>query len=134
MPIVAVTMSLPAARKQAEAAASGTVGPEPAPPPRRRAKAGYLRLLPGMRWLLVFFLVPTIQLAATSLYDPNGTLDTGYAMTWSFSNYWHALTTNSRPSYAMCRMLVCQMSRSSTVGAHQMSRPFAYIAVRSSGM
>ena len=40
-----------------------------------------------MLWLVVFFLVPTIQLAATSLYDPNGSLDTGYAMTWSFSNY-----------------------------------------------
>ena len=81
----------------AEAAASGTVGPEPPPPLRRRSKAGYLLLLPGMLWLIVFFLVPTIQLAATSLYDPNGTLDTGYAMTWSFPNYWHALTTYQAP-------------------------------------
>ena len=81
----------------AEAAASGTVGPEPPPPLRRRSKAGYLLLLPGMLWLIVFFLVPTIQLAATSLYDPNGTLDTGYAMTWSFPNYWHALTTYEAP-------------------------------------
>ena len=31
--------------------------------------------------------MPTPQLVATSLYDPNGSLDTGYAMTWSFSNY-----------------------------------------------
>ena len=81
----------------AEAAASGTVGPEPPPPLRRRSMAGYLLLLPGMLWLIVFFLVPTIQLAATSLYDPNGTLDTGYAMTWSFPNYWHALTTYEAP-------------------------------------
>jgi spermidine/putrescine transport system permease protein len=50
-----------------------------------------------MLWLVVFFLVPTIQLAATSLYDPNGSLDTGYAMTWSFSNYWHALSSFQAP-------------------------------------
>ena len=75
----------------AEVAASGTVGPEPEPPRRRSSKTGYLLMLPGMLWLIVFFLVPTIQLAATSLYDPNGSLDTGYAMTWSISNYWHAL-------------------------------------------
>ena len=81
----------------AEVAASGTVGPEPEPPRRRPSKAGYLLLLPGMLWLIVFFLVPTIQLAATSLYDPNGSLDTGYAMTWSISNYWHALQSFQAP-------------------------------------
>jgi spermidine/putrescine transport system permease protein len=31
--------------------------------------------------------VPLIQLLATSLYDPSGSLETGYAMTWQFSNY-----------------------------------------------
>src|SRR6476646_3472477 len=50
-----------------------------------------------MLWLVVFFLVPTIQLAATSLYDPNGSLDTGYAMTWSFPNYLHALQSYQAP-------------------------------------
>jgi spermidine/putrescine transport system permease protein len=79
-------------------AVGGTVGNEPVPPSRRRrSPAGYLLLLPGLLWLVVFFLVPTIQLAATSLYDPNGSLDTGYAMTWSFSNYWHALSTYQAP-------------------------------------
>ena len=69
-----------------------------APPPRRRrSRTGYLLLLPGMLWLVVFFLLPTIQLVATSLYDPNGSLDTGYAMTWSFSNYWHALSSFQAP-------------------------------------
>jgi spermidine/putrescine transport system permease protein len=66
-----------------------------APPPgaRRRSKVGYLLLLPGIAWLLVFFAVPTVQLVATSLYDPNGSLDTGYAMTWEFANYLEALST-----------------------------------------
>jgi spermidine/putrescine transport system permease protein len=85
-------MSLAAAEVAEE-----TVGHKPVVPGRRPSRAGYLLLLPGMLWLVVFFLVPTIQLAATSLYDPNGTLDTGYAMTWSFSNYWHALTSYEAP-------------------------------------
>src|SRR6478672_10473469 len=85
-------MSLAAAEVAEE-----TIGGKPDTPRRRPSKAGYLLLLPGMLWLVVFFLVPTIQLAATSLYDPNGTLDTGYAMTWSFPNYWHALTTYQAP-------------------------------------
>lgn len=65
------------------------------PPEEKRARGGrtgYLLLLPGILWLLLFFAVPTIQLVATSLYDPNGSLDTGYAMTWSFGNYLEALS------------------------------------------
>ena len=62
---------------------------------KRRGRAGYLLLLPGILWLIVFFIVPTIQLAATALYDPNGSLDTGYAMTWSFSNYLDAMSQYS---------------------------------------
>jgi spermidine/putrescine transport system permease protein len=61
--------------------------------PRRSSRVGYLLLLPGVAWLLLFFAVPTVQLVATSLYDPNGSLDTGYDMTWSFPNYLEALST-----------------------------------------
>lgn len=81
-------------------AAGGTMADEPGRPERRRRRrsgAGYLLLLPGLLWLVVFFVVPTIQLAATSLYDPGGSLDTGYAMTWSFSNYWDALSRFRAP-------------------------------------
>ena len=65
----------------------------PAPPRHRSSGTGYLLLLPGLLWLVVFFVVPTVQLLATSLYDPNGTLETGYAMTFSVSNYWRVLST-----------------------------------------
>jgi spermidine/putrescine transport system permease protein len=58
---------------------------------RRRGRVGYLLLLPGLLWLVIFFVVPTIQLVGTGLYDPNGSLDAGYEMTWTFSNYWDAL-------------------------------------------
>jgi spermidine/putrescine transport system permease protein len=57
------------------------------------SKVGYLLLLPGIAWLLLFFAVPAAQLVATSLYDPNGSLETGYAMTWSFPNFLDALST-----------------------------------------
>ena len=71
-----------------------TVG-EVEPPEEKRARGGrtgYLLLLPGILWLLLFFAVPTVQLVATSLYDPNGSLETGYAMTWSFGNYLDVLS------------------------------------------
>ncbi|GIG89408.1 ABC transporter permease [Plantactinospora endophytica] len=54
---------------------------------RRGRALPYLLLLPGLLWLVLFFLAPAVQLAATSLYDPAGSLTTGYAMTWSFGNY-----------------------------------------------
>ncbi|MEU8167692.1 ABC transporter permease [Micromonospora sp. NPDC049004] len=65
---------------------------QPAPPPPagrsgRHRLLPYLLLLPGAVWLLVFFGVPLLQLAAASLYDPSGSLSTGYAMTWAFGNY-----------------------------------------------
>ncbi|ROT31555.1 ABC transporter permease [Micromonospora sp. HM5-17] len=47
----------------------------------------YLLVLPGGLWLVVFFLLPAVQLVATSLYDPAGSLADGYAMTWAFGNY-----------------------------------------------
>ncbi|WBB77369.1 ABC transporter permease [Micromonospora sp. WMMD882] len=53
----------------------------------RRRLLPYLLLLPGVAWLAVFFVGPLLQLAATSLYDPAGSLATGYAMTWAFGNY-----------------------------------------------
>jgi spermidine/putrescine transport system permease protein len=72
--------------------AAGEPGQVEAEQAKRRGRTGYLLLLPGILWLLVFFIVPTIQLAATALYDPNGSLDTGYAMTFAFGNYLDALT------------------------------------------
>lgn len=69
-------------------------GEPAAPPAPRRGRYNllpYLLLLPGAAWLLVFFALPLLQLAAASLYDPAGSLSTGYAMTWAFDNYPTAL-------------------------------------------
>jgi spermidine/putrescine transport system permease protein len=82
----------------AQAAVGVAAGAAPeAAQPRKRGRTGYLLLLPGMLWLVVFFLIPTIQLVATSLYDPNGSLETGYAMTWSISNYGAVLSQFEAP-------------------------------------
>ena len=63
----------------------------PDPAQRRGGWTGYLLLLPGGLWLLLFFVVPTVTLVATSLYDPAGSLQTGYAMTGHWQNYVEAL-------------------------------------------
>jgi spermidine/putrescine transport system permease protein len=47
-----------------------------------------------MLWLAVFFLYPTVQLFLTSLYDPSGSYETGYAMTWHVGNYVDAVRDN----------------------------------------
>jgi spermidine/putrescine transport system permease protein len=53
----------------------------------RRRGWGWLLLVPGMLWLGIFFLFPTIQLFFTSLYDPSGSYVSGYSMTWHVANY-----------------------------------------------
>jgi spermidine/putrescine transport system permease protein len=80
---------------------TGTAGVPPvAPEPivdgetSRRRGWGWLLLVPGMLWLAVFFLFPTVQLVFTSLYDPSGSYETGYAMTWHFGNYADAVRDN----------------------------------------
>jgi spermidine/putrescine transport system permease protein len=72
----------------------------PAPPTapvdgetRRRRGWGWLLLVPGMLWLAIFFLVPTVQLFFTSLYDPSGSFEQGYTLTWHVGNYTDAITS-----------------------------------------
>ena len=52
--------------------------------PRRRL-VPYLLLLPGMLWLLVFFVLPLVTLAATSLQE--GSIAQGFELTWRVANY-----------------------------------------------
>jgi spermidine/putrescine transport system permease protein len=58
----------------------------------RRGFTGYLLMVPGTVWLLLFFLVPLVTLLSSSLYDPSGSFATGYSMTWHFANYTDALS------------------------------------------
>ena len=60
--------------------------------PARLKKAGlpYLLLLPGLGFLAVFFLAPLVIMWLESL--KTGTIDTGFTLTWEFSNYSDALS------------------------------------------
>ncbi|GAA2285304.1 ABC transporter permease subunit [Streptomyces atrovirens] len=67
--------------------------PETKPPraPRRRGRwTPYLLLLPGLLWLFVFFALPVVYQASTSVQT--GSLEEGYKVTWHFATYWDALS------------------------------------------
>jgi spermidine/putrescine transport system permease protein len=55
----------------------------------RKAALPYLLLLPGLGWLVLFFAIPLVIMAIESL--KTGTIDTGFRLTWEFSNYSDAL-------------------------------------------
>ena len=58
---------------------------------RHRGLTPYLLLLPGLLWLVLFFLAPLGFLGYQSL--ESGSFDTGYSFDWAFSNYWDAIST-----------------------------------------
>ena len=49
---------------------SGVAAPPPAEPTKRGGWTAYLLLLPGAVWLLIFFVIPLVQLASVSLQSP----------------------------------------------------------------
>jgi spermidine/putrescine transport system permease protein len=59
--------------------------------PRGRRLTGYWLILPGALWLGLFFVVPFYSLIGTSLYDPSGSVLTGYEMTWHVANFVDAI-------------------------------------------
>ncbi len=58
----------------------------------RRKLTGYWLILPGAIWLGLFFVVPFYSLVATSLFDPNGSVLTGYSVSWYFQNFVDAIS------------------------------------------
>jgi spermidine/putrescine transport system permease protein len=55
----------------------------------RKTALPYLLLLPGLGWLVLFFAVPLVIMFLESL--KTGTIDTGFQLTWEWSNYTDAL-------------------------------------------
>lgn len=51
----------------------------------KRKRVPYLLLLPGAIWLVLFYVIPMIQLAGVSLQE--GSFQTGYEFTWAWGNY-----------------------------------------------
>lgn len=66
--------------------------PEPVlhKPSARRKLVPYWLLLPGILWLVVFFALPLVYQASTSVQT--GSLEEGFTVTWHFQTYWDALT------------------------------------------
>lgn len=82
----------------------------------------YLLILPGLAWLSVFYLVPIAGQFKTSL--ESGTLLTGIAFTWQWSNYWDAVTVYG-PIFARS----FGYAASATVLAIAVGYPLAYFIV-----
>ncbi|MFF3889840.1 ABC transporter permease [Streptomyces sp. NPDC001914] len=62
---------------------------EAKPPKKRGRLVPYWLLLPGLLWLVVFFALPMVYQASTSVQT--GSLEAGYKVTWHFATYWDAL-------------------------------------------
>ena len=79
-------------------AAPTTLTPRSQPKPSSRARlsraAPYILLTPGILWLLIFFVFPTIWMLLISL--STGTIETGFRLTLSFDAYATALRDFSR--------------------------------------
>ncbi|GAA4823378.1 ABC transporter permease [Nocardioides caeni] len=58
---------------------------------------GYWLILPAALWLGVFFVIPFYSLLATSLYDPEGSVLTGYDVTYHVANFVDAIEEFWRP-------------------------------------
>ncbi|MEV0094255.1 ABC transporter permease [Streptomyces sp. NPDC050738] len=54
----------------------------------RRKLVPYWLLLPGIVWLLIFFALPMVYQASTSVQT--GSLEKGFQVTWHFQTYWDA--------------------------------------------
>ncbi|MDQ0993353.1 ABC transporter permease [Streptomyces sp. V3I7] len=72
-----------------EAPAPLAAAPATKPPRLRGRWTPYWLLLPGILWLLLFFALPMVYQASTSVQT--GSLETGYKVTWHVATYWDAL-------------------------------------------
>ncbi|MEZ0064092.1 spermidine/putrescine transport system permease protein [Streptacidiphilus sp. MAP12-20] len=63
-----------------------------APRKRRRNFTPWVLLLPGLLWLIVFFLVPIFTSVIASVQT--GSSDVGFQLTWAWGNYTKSLSDN----------------------------------------
>jgi spermidine/putrescine transport system permease protein len=80
--------------------------------PGKGRYTAYWLLAPGAIWLALFFVIPFYSLVAASLFDPNGSVEAGYKVTYHVANYWHAIKSYHAPLvralwYAGLATLVC---------------------------
>jgi len=92
----------------------------------RRASLPYLLLLPGLGWLVLFFAIPLVYMALESL--KTGTIDTGFRLTWEFSNY-----TNALKNYDKQFLRSFEYAGLSTILALLIGYPLAYVIATRGG-
>jgi spermidine/putrescine transport system permease protein len=107
---------------------SAAVGAEPrlTRPRRRGGLVPLVLLAPGLLWLVVFFVVPTVSLASQSLQT--GDIDNGYTLTWNFATYAEAL---GRYWPQFTRSLL--YAASATLGTLLLGYPLAWFIAHRSG-
>ncbi|MEU8971601.1 ABC transporter permease [Streptomyces monashensis] len=89
--------------------------------PRRRGRfTPYWLLLPGLLWLVVFFALPMIYQASTSVQQ--GSLENGYKVTWHFATYWDAFS-----QYWPQFLRSVLYAAAATVGCLLLGYPLAYL-------
>jgi spermidine/putrescine transport system permease protein len=84
-----------------------------------RALAPYLLITPGGGWLLLFFLLPIVTLAITSL--ESGDFINGFEFTWNFGNY-----TGGFGLYSTQFLHAIEFGGTATIVALLVSYPAAY--------
>ena len=100
------------------------VAPDDAPPGRRLTP--YFLLLPAFLALVVFYVLPTLTLASTSLQT--GSLEEGYAITWHWATYGEVLS-----SYWPQFLRSFVFAAAATVLALLIAYPLAYTIARKAG-
>lgn len=94
------------------AADPGKARSHKAPAARRGPGLTFWLLFPATLWLGLFFVIPFYSLVATSLFDPEGSVLTGYEVSFAFSNFTTALSDYWGPlvrslAYASIATAVC---------------------------
>ncbi len=113
----------PQVEPQAPALSTGSAT---TPARRRRNVVPYVLLLPGMLWLVVFFVVPMITLASQSLQE--GSVDQGYVFTGNVGVYGEALS-----QYWEQLVRSIGYAASATVLALLFGYPLAYFIAQKAG-
>jgi spermidine/putrescine transport system permease protein len=108
-------------------APAADTGTDVAPPVRGRGRwIPYLLLLPGLLWLAVFFVLPMLTVASTSLQE--GSLARGYELTWRVANY-----TDAAQRFAAQFVRAFTFAAASTLLALVVSYPLAYFIAFKAG-
>lgn len=93
---------------------------------RRRNWVPYLLLLPGVAWLVAFFLVPILSSVSGSVQT--GSLDTGFVLAWRWANYSDAFTQYwPEMQRSLIYSVLC------TVGCLVLAYPLAYFIAFKTG-